>query len=104
MMCIIMYLYLTAIKDSNMQRWELIFKSLANINRLKIIKILSNNDRLDVGSISEKLKISFKATSQHLIILKNVGALESIGEKGRVHYLLNSDLPKDFARAIALFK
>ncbi|MCI0619552.1 metalloregulator ArsR/SmtB family transcription factor [Candidatus Wolfebacteria bacterium] len=86
-----------------MQQWELVFRTLGNINRLKIIKILSKETVLAVSEIAEKLDISVKATSQHLIILKNVGVLESVGKAGYVFYSLKPKPPKEFAKAIKLF-
>jgi DNA-binding transcriptional ArsR family regulator len=86
-----------------MKQWELVFRSLANINRLKIVKMLSRGGRLNVTEISEKLKISLKGTSRHLGILKNVGVLESEGSDGHVYYSMNSGLPKEFKQVIRLF-
>ncbi|OGZ33333.1 MAG: hypothetical protein A2174_00620 [Candidatus Portnoybacteria bacterium RBG_13_41_18] len=86
-----------------MKRWTLIFRALANVNRLKIIEMLSNNRRMNVGEISQTLKISFKATSNHLAILKNLDVLESLGADGHVFYSLNPQLPLDFRKATDLF-
>ena len=86
-----------------MKDWELVFKTLANVNRLKIVKMLSGASRLDVSGIAEKLDISVKAASQHLIILKNVGVLEDLGKNGHVYYSLKEKLPKRFTRAIKMF-
>ena len=55
-----------------MKRWTVIFRTLANINRLKIINMLSNGRKLNVGEIAINLKISLKATSNHLAMLKNL--------------------------------
>ena len=79
-----------------MKRWVIIFRVLANINRLKIIKMLSDGRRMSVGDIADNLKISFKATSNHLAILKNLDVLEAQGEAGHVFYSLNSQMPSDF--------
>jgi len=80
-----------------MKNWELVFKSLANINRLKIIKMLDvKKSGMNVSEISEKLDISFRATSRHLIQLKNVGVLDSLGKDGNVIYTINKDLPPNF--------
>jgi len=65
--------------------------------------MLSDGRRLNVSDISEELKISFKATSNHLAILKNLSVLESHGASGHVFYSLKSDLPEDFRAAIKLF-
>lgn len=86
-----------------MKRWTVIFRALANINRLKIIEMLSDGKKMNVSDISGALKISFKATSNHLAILKNLEVLEAQGAAGHVFYFLDSQLPSDFRRAINLF-
>ncbi len=86
-----------------MKRWTQIFKALSNPNRLGIIKILSEHEKLPVSEIAEKLDISLKATSKHLIILNNLDVLNNKGKDNRVYYWLNPDLPKDLAKAIKLF-
>ena len=85
-----------------MKRWTVVFRALANINRLKIIKMLSGGDRMNVTDIAGELSISFKATSNHLAILKNLDVLESQGAEGHVFYTINRQMPKDFQRAINL--
>ncbi len=86
----------------SMKRWTVIFRALANINRLKIIKMLSGGHKMSVGEIAGDLNISFKATSNHLAILKNLDVLESQGADGHVFYYVNSKMPKDFQEAIDL--
>ena len=76
---------------------------MANINRLKTIKMLSRGEEISVGDISEKLNISLKATSQHLIHLKKIGALQSNGRDGHVYYYLKKNPPKEFSQVIKLF-
>ena len=58
------------------KRWVNIFKAMANINRLKIIKMLSGGTNLSVTKIAEELEIAVKSTSKHLIILHNLNFLE----------------------------
>ncbi|HEY4525661.1 MAG TPA: metalloregulator ArsR/SmtB family transcription factor [Candidatus Paceibacterota bacterium] len=79
-----------------MKRWTVVFRALANINRLKIIKMLSGGDKINVSDIAEKLDISFKATSNHLALLKNLDVLEAQGTMGHVFYSINPKMPKDF--------
>ena len=86
-----------------MKRWTQIFKALANINRLKIIKILSDRRKRSVTDISEKLGISLKATSKHLILLDNLDILENKGKDGHVWYYLNPDIPDDIKKVINHF-
>jgi len=85
-----------------MKRWTVIFRTLANINRLKIIKMLAGGQKINVGDIAEDLKISFKATSNHLAMLKNLDVLEAQGADGHVFYSVNSQMPKDFQKIIEI--
>jgi DNA-binding transcriptional ArsR family regulator len=55
---------------------EKIFKALANRRRLAIVKALSSKGRLRVSDIAEEINLSYKATSKHLQILKQVGFAE----------------------------
>lgn len=86
----------------NIKRWTVVFRVLANINRLKIIKILSDGKKLNVTEIADDLRISLKATSNHLVILKNLDVLDALGTAGHVFYSLNQQLPDDFKKAIKL--
>lgn len=81
----------------------MVFRVLANENRLKIIELLSRRSKMTVGDIAEYLKISFKATSNHLVMLKNLDVLEAQGTAGHVFYSLNNNLPPDFRKVIAHF-
>ena len=87
----------------NFKRWIVVFRALANTNRLKIIKILSEDKELNVTEIADSLRISLKATSNHLVILKNLDVLNAQGKAGHVFYSFNQQLPNDFKKAIKLF-
>ncbi|MBI2047647.1 MAG: winged helix-turn-helix transcriptional regulator [Parcubacteria group bacterium] len=86
-----------------MKRWSVIYKTLGNMSRLKIIKLLSTNQPLSVGDIAEKINISFKGTSKHLVYLQGLGVLDAEGTKGHVYYFIDKSMPKDFRKAINLF-
>lgn len=86
----------------NTKRWTIIFRALANVNRLKIIHMLSDGRRMNVTDIASELEISFKATSNHLAMLKSLDVLEARGVSGHVFYFLNPQMPQDFRGAIAL--
>jgi DNA-binding transcriptional ArsR family regulator len=86
-----------------MKRWTIVFRAMANINRLKIIEMLSSVRTKNVGEIAEVLDISFKATSNHLAILKNLDVLDSVGSDGHVFYSLNQKMPSDLKRVVSLF-
>lgn len=85
------------------KRWVNIFKALGNINRIKIIEMLSRGQSLSVTDIAIKIKVSIKSTSRHLMILRNMELLDAEGRNGRVFYSLNKAIPEDIKRAIKLF-
>ncbi len=84
----------------NTKRGAVIFRALANENRLKIIKMLFGGREINVGDIAAELKISLKATSNHLAILKNLDVVEAHGTAGHVFYSINKWMPSDFRRAV----
>ena len=86
-----------------MKRWTQIFRALANINRLKIIKLLSGSGPLSVTEIASEINISLKGTSKHLLLLSSLDVLDSIGKQGHVFYDLDKNTPKDIRQALSLF-
>jgi len=58
--------------------------------------MLLMGQKMTVSDISNNLKISFKATSNHLAMLKNLDVLESLGKDGHVFYFINPKMPEDF--------
>ena len=86
-----------------MKRWVQIFKVFANINRLKIVKLLAGTDKMTVSDIADELDISLKSTSKHLIILDNIDVLEGSGKSGHVYYWLNQAMPGDLKKIIRQF-
>ncbi len=87
--------------NADMKRWALVFRVLANVNRLKIIRFLSDGKK-NVTDITRHLGISFKATSNHLALLKSVNVLEAEGITGHVFYSLNQPLPADFKKILLM--
>ena len=55
---------------------EKILKALANKRRIAILKFIKKSGRASVGEIAGAIKLSFKATSKHLMILFNADILE----------------------------
>ena len=84
-----------------MKRWVIIFRALANINRLKIVSILFDGRKMNVSDIAQSLRISFKATSNHLVMLKNLDVMESEGSSGHVFYSINKNMPNDFKKILS---
>lgn len=89
---ILMIVYIMAAMDK-------VYKSLAEINRRKIVFWLSLGE-MSVGEIVKKMNISQATVSSHLALLKKSGLVESriLGKK-RI-YKLNSEKAKSFVREI----
>ena len=86
----------------NVKRWSIIFKTLGNVNRLKIVGLLRSSKPLTVTAIAEDLDVSHKAVSKHLIMLHNLDVLHSSGHSGHVFYSLNPEMPRDFKKILDL--
>ena len=85
-----------------LKRWSVIFKALGSMSRLKIITILAQRNKMIVSHLAKAIDISLKSTSKHLIILKNLDVLDSVGKDGHVHYSLNPNPPADVKKALSL--
>ncbi len=55
---------------------EKILKALANKRRISILKYLKSKGAASVGDIASQIKLSFKATSKHLMILSHADVIE----------------------------
>lgn len=78
---------------------EKIFKALANKRRITILKFIKKSGRVSVGEIADAIKLSFKATSKHLMILSNTDILE----KEQISLMMFYFLPKDNNPVISKF-
>ncbi len=85
-----------------MKRWTQIFKALANINRLRIIRLLADGDERTGASVAREIHVTFKGTSQHLILFHTLDVLRNVGKAGHVFYSLNREMPADVKRAVDL--
>jgi len=87
-----------------MKRWTQIFRAMANANRLKIIKLLSDGAlEQTVGEIARGIHVTFRGTSQHLRLLHGLDIVNSNGRNGHVYYSLNRNLPADLKKVIDIF-
>lgn len=76
---------------------SIVLKSLADENRLRIVKILSEK-KYCVRALSRELGISESAVSQHIRILKKAGLLEAGDRKGyNIHYAVRKDVLADLS-------
>jgi len=69
-------------------------KIVADENRLGILKFLKKRKSASVGEISDSLKISFKATSKHLLLLVKRGILVRHPDNPFVIYSLSANPPE----------
>jgi DNA-binding transcriptional ArsR family regulator len=72
----------------NYKQAEKNYKMLANQRRLRIIKYLAKEQRASVKEIASEINLSFKATSKHLLLLKNVGLVDSEQVSSEQYYYL----------------
>lgn len=75
-----------------------IYKALSETNRLRILKILIDNDNkpLCVNALSMRLNITTSAVSQHLRILKQIRFVQSNKYGLYVHYEINFETVKKY--------
>ena len=71
-----------------MRELEKVLKALANRRRLAFLKYLKFHKRASVGELAAAIKLSFKATSKHLGVLKVVDIVESEQVGVEVFYAL----------------
>jgi len=72
---------------------EKTLKALANRRRLAILKYLDKKSKASVGEIAKEIKLSFKATSKHLGILRNADILDREQVNLQMFYYLGRPLP-----------
>jgi len=73
---------------------EKILKSLGNRRRLAIIKYLLRAKEDNVANIAESINLSFKATSKHLSVLRQLDIIDSRQQSLNVFYRLSETMPK----------
>jgi len=69
-----------------MREIERVLKALANERRLAIVRLLSLHKEMMVSEITDRIHLSFRATSRHLRVLENAGVLTSDRSGLRVYY------------------
>ncbi len=80
--------------------WSRLFRGLANLSRLKIIALLSKERELAVSDIAQRIHVSIRGTSKHLIQLAGLGILDRDGKAGHVFYSLNKSSMNSATRSI----
>ncbi|MCL5009117.1 MAG: metalloregulator ArsR/SmtB family transcription factor [Patescibacteria group bacterium] len=72
-----------------MKDTEKLLKALANRRRLAIVKYLNKNSKASVGEVAREIKLSFKATSKHLGLLRTADILDREQVNLQMFYSLN---------------
>lgn len=75
---------------------------VADRNRLAILKFLKRKETASVGRVADNLKISFKATSKHLLFLVKKRILQRQKDGPFVMYHLSPNLPKSVREILRL--
>ena len=70
---------------------EKVLKALANKRRIAILKFIKKSGRASVGEVAGAIKLSFKATSKHLMILLNTDILNKEQESLTMFYFLQEN-------------
>ena len=81
----------------NVEEQAVIFSALADPTRLKILRLLCNQqkpDALCVGALTGLVGISQPAVSQHLRVLKTIGLVKGERRGYHIHYSINPEAVK----------
>ena len=76
------------------KEYEKILKALANHRRLKIVIYIKDKKMATVGTLASHIKLSFKSTSKHLVVLYSAGILEKEQKNLSMLYSIAEPLPK----------
>ena len=83
---------------------EKILKALANKRRIMILKFIKKSGRASVGEIAEAIKLSFKATSKHLMILLNANVLDKEQVSLTMLYFLPKEIHPMVSKLLSIIK
>ncbi len=86
----------------NIKQMNIDLRCLSNEHRLTIISFLKKRQFASVGDIADHTKISFKATSKHLLYLVKNGVLVSYYDGPFVMYSISLNLPELIKNVIFL--
>lgn len=81
---------------------ERTLKALANRRRLAILRFLKKEREASVGDIANEIKLSFNATSKHLLLLSASGIVDREQRSLQMFYSLLPDMPEAARRVVAL--
>ena len=79
-----------------------VFKALGNERRLKIIEALLREGSLSLEALSKRIRLSYRSTSKHLLLLEGVGFLERVVKNRNVFYTLSAQIKNKLKALIHL--
>lgn len=74
--------------STDFKKLEKLVKAVANRRRLAILAYLKKNGEAPVWNIAEEIKLSLKATSRHLIVLRSADLVLWEQRSIEMHYRL----------------
>ncbi len=80
---------------------EKLFRVLGNKRRIQIIKLLLKKGELSVSEIADKINLSLKATSRHLMQLFHIDVLKKDQRSKNVYYGISGNLNLESKSAIS---
>ncbi|HJF16686.1 MULTISPECIES: ArsR/SmtB family transcription factor [Globicatella] len=92
------------VDEATLEHKATIFKILGDLNRVKIVEILSHYPQLCVNEIAQFIDASVATTSHHLITLKNNGIIKSVKEGKHVIYMLDTDYVTSLFETVDLLR
>lgn len=86
---------------ANEQRTAELAKALAHPVRVRIVKILAEEDTCICGSLVDRLPLSQSTVSQHLKELKSCGLIQGTIQGPRICYCLNPEVVEEAGGLLA---
>lgn len=83
-----------------MKQLERLLKALANRRRLEILRELKKHNKLPVGEIARRIRLSLHATSKHLRILSVHSLIDADRQGMQIYYHRVQDIPPAARRII----
>jgi DNA-binding transcriptional ArsR family regulator len=81
---------------------ERMFKAFANKRRLAIIRYVRKQREASVGDIASEIKLSFNATSKHLLLLSAANILDKEQRSLQMFYRIADELSPPARQALAI--
>jgi len=77
-----------------------LFKALGNPKRMAILKVLLRTNRLPVTELAQRIGLSFKSTSKHLLLLEKLDLIKREQKRTWGFYSLNKSLAGEIKKLL----